>query len=235
MAKLTVGVLGGMGPLATAEFMRLLVAFTPAKRDQEHLHVIVDSNPMIPDRTAALLRGGEDPTPMLVESARLLESAGAEILAMPCNTAHFLLSDIQAAVSIPVLDMIEETIDAIARDHRGTVGIMATAGTVSANLYGRALESRGMSWIAPDDETQGLLNKAIDLVKAGEESRAGPPVEKVVRRLAGSGAGVLVLGCTELPMALRGIDIPVPVVDPMTVLARAVVDAAHSVEASERR
>ncbi|MCA1705022.1 MAG: amino acid racemase, partial [Actinobacteria bacterium] len=102
MSKLTVGVLGGMGPLATAEFMRLLVASTPAKRDQEHLHVIVDSNPMIPNRTAALLHGGEDPTPMLVESARLLESAGAEILAMPCNTAHCFLADIQAAVSIPV-------------------------------------------------------------------------------------------------------------------------------------
>ncbi|MCA1703426.1 MAG: amino acid racemase, partial [Actinobacteria bacterium] len=149
--------------------------------------------------------------------------------------AHCFLADIQAAVSIPVLDMIAKTIDALAGDHRGTVGIMATAGTLSSNLYGRALESRGMSWVAPDDETQGLLTHAIDLVKAGEESRAGPYVEKVVRRLVGSGADVLVLGCTELPLALRGVDVPVAVVDPMSVLARAVVDAAqHSSDAGVR-
>lgn len=226
MRRLRVGILGGMGPLATAEFLRLVVAVTPAKRDQDHLHVVVNSNPSIPDRTAALLDGGPSPVPMLVQSAQLLESAGAEILAMPCNTAHRFLCAIRAAVSIPMLDMITMTADALARGHAGTVGVMATAGTLCTNLYGRALERRGVAWTAPDSAHQELLNRAIELVKAGAASGAAELAEKVAFRVAEQGADVLVLGCTELPMALSAVDLPIPMVDPMEILARGVVDAA---------
>lgn len=164
---------------------------------------------------------------MLVQSARLLQSAGAEVLTIPCNTAHCWLSEIRAAISIPVLDMIEMTSDALARDYGGRVGVMATAGTLFTGLYGRALEAKGLASIAPDDESQELLDRAIELVKAGQVSTAASSIQTVALRLAELGADVLVLGCTELPMALGEVDVPLPLVSPMEVLARGAVEAAR--------
>src|SRR3982751_789037 len=125
MSEKVVGVIGGMGPEATVDFMRRLVARTPARDDADHLHVLVDNNPKIPSRIAALIEGtGEDPTPVLCAMARGLQAQGADFLVMPCNTAHFYLPAIAASVSIPMLDMVQLAIAKLAG--AGKVGLLAS-------------------------------------------------------------------------------------------------------------
>ncbi|MCX6094051.1 MAG: amino acid racemase [Candidatus Bipolaricaulota bacterium] len=159
----TVGVIGGMGPAATAEFFRRLIAATPARRDDEHLRVLIDSDPRIPGRTAAILHGGPDPAPRLREIARGLEAAGAELLAMPCNTAHAYLDAIRDAVAIPVLDMLEE---ATAKIGKGPVGLLATAATVRLGLYQDVGRRRGLEVLVPDADRQADVTRVIAALKA---------------------------------------------------------------------
>ena len=130
MNKKTIGIIGGMGPLATADLFRKIVTHTQATCDQDHLHVIIDNNTAIPDRTAALLRGGEDPLPQMKKSARMLESDGADCLIMPCNTAHFFHAQVQSSVHIPLLNMLELTCQEMQRRGIRTAGLLATNGTV---------------------------------------------------------------------------------------------------------
>ena len=146
-----VGVLGGMGPLATADFYTKLVRLTPARADQDHLRVIIDSNPKIPDRTAALRGEGPDPTEALVATARGLERAGADLIAIPCNSAHAYLQAIRGSVGIPVLDIMEEVAAAAAAlvPRPRAAGLLATSGTMQARLYHRALASRGIDVVEP--------------------------------------------------------------------------------------
>lgn len=226
---LTVGVLGGMGPLATADFYTKLVRLTPARTDQDHLHVIIDSNPHIPDRTAAVLAGGPDPAPALAASARRLVQAGAELIAVPCNSAHAFLEEIREAAGVPVLDMMEEVAAVVAaRTPRpDAVGLLATSGTLASRLYHRPLAERGIGVLEPDPDEQQRLMAAIYAVKAGD---LGEAVRGTVRQVALSlharGAPLLVLGCTELPLVLDPGTVPVPVVDATEVLARATLREA---------
>lgn len=222
----TIGVIGGMGPLATADFYLRLVRATPAETDQNHLHVLIDSNAAIPDRTAAIEGRGPDPTPMLVETAQRLVRAGAEVLAMPCNSAHAFLDAIRRAVPVPVLDMMAEVAAAAAalRPAPATVGLLATAGTVRQRLYEHALARRGIGVLLPDAAGQRVVSQAIASVKAGD---TGPAVRARVRGAAAdlvrAGAGAIVLGCTELPLLLDPGDAAVPILDGTEILARAAV------------
>ncbi len=221
----TVGVLGGMGPRATADFFQKLIDLTPAKRDQDHLRVIVDNNPQIPDRSRWILEGGEDPTPALVATARNLERAGADFLVIPCNTAHHFLDSIRRSVRIPVLDITE----AVARRARGfpCVGLLATRATVVAGLYQKALGRRGCRVLVPSPARQDLVDRAIFAVKAGN---LGPRVRAWVREagqeLVHAGAQALVLGCTEIPLVVDPGEWPVPVLDSTALLAEAAVEEA---------
>ena len=221
----TVGVLGGMGPRATADFFQKLIDLTPAKRDQDHLRVIVDNNPQIPDRSRCILEGGEDPTPALVATARNLERAGADFLVIPCNTAHHFLDSIRRSVRIPVLDITE----AVARRARGfaCVGLLATRATVAAGLYQRSLGQRGCRVLVPSPARQELVDRAIFAVKAGD---LGPEVRGWVREagreLVEAGAQALVLGCTEIPLVVDPGEWPVPVLDSTALLAQAAVEEA---------
>ncbi|MCK4600115.1 aspartate/glutamate racemase family protein [Candidatus Bipolaricaulota bacterium] len=137
-----VGVLGGMGPETTVEFLRRFLAATPVECDQDHIHVLIDSNPNIPDRTAAILKGGENSLPMMIEGSRNLEHARARVLVIPCNTTHHWLADLQKAVSIPIIDMVGETASLIAahRPPLRKIGLLATAGVLHTGLYQRILE-----------------------------------------------------------------------------------------------
>ncbi len=224
-----IGVLGGMGPLATVDLYRKIIEATPATRDQEHLHVIIDADPSVPDRTEALLHGGPDPTPWLIASARRLASAGASFIVMPCNTAHAFLPRVQPEIAIPFLSMIDETADRLAEalPAGATVGILATAGTIASGLYHRALAERGLRAMSPPEDEQALVSRAITAVKAGKLGRSttelvlGPALE-----LARRGAQAVVAACTELPLALRAEDVPVPLIDPTRVLAEAAVAVA---------
>lgn len=230
-----VGVLGGMGPLATADFYTKLVRLTPARTDQDHLRVIIDSNPKIPDRTAGLQGRGPDPTPHLVATAKALARAGAEVIAIPCNSAHAYLEQIRRSVRIPVLDIMEEVAAAVAAlaPRPRTVGLLATPGTIRARLYHRALAARGIDVVDPTGiEGEGLLH-AIKAVKAGD---LGPAVRARVRDTAAAlirrGADAIVLGCTELPLVMGSQDASVPVLDGTELLAAAVVREARAKEFS---
>ncbi|HUZ00732.1 MAG TPA: amino acid racemase [Thermomicrobiaceae bacterium] len=230
----TVGVLGGMGPLATADLYRKIIDATPARRDQDHLHVIIDADPRVPDRTDALLRGGEDPTPWLVAGACRLAAAGADFIVMPCNTAHAFLPQVQLEVTIPFVSMIEAATAEVARivAPGSPVGILATSGTIAVGLYQHALERLGLRPLVPADTDQVRVETGIHLVKAGQTGReATEHVLVGARSLVAHGAVALLAACTELPIILHQEDVPVPLVDPTAALARAAVAVASEDEA----
>lgn len=221
-----VGILGGMGPEATADFYLKLVHATPATRDQEHLQVLIWSDPTIPDRTEALLTHGEDPTPALIAGARLLKEAGAKMLAVPCNTAHAFLAAVQAEVDIPIIHMIEETAKYVQQLSPTVrkVGLLSTTGTQKAGLYQSWLDREGISVITPASDCQeNLVMAPIRAIKAGNTSAARPLFIQAARGLIAAGAQAIIAGCTEVPVGLAADDIPVPFIDPAEVLAVTVV------------
>lgn len=232
MTHKTIGVLGGMGPWATLDFFEKILRLTPAKTDQEHLRVIIDNNPKIPDRSPAIVGTGEDPTPALVAGARTLQQAGADLIVIPCNTAHYFYERIQNAVSIPVLHIMEE-VAATAREEvpsARVLGILATAAAVSSGLYARACARRGIEVVNPDPAGQQVVNRAIYAVKGGQmgpEITAG--LQKIADGLVRQGAQALVLGCTELPFVLKPQDVRVPLLDSNQILAQAAVRFATGV------
>ena len=232
MTHKTIGVLGGMGPWATLDFFEKILRLTPAKTDQEHLRVIIDNNPKIPDRSPAIVGNGEDPTPALVAGARTLQQAGADVIVIPCNTAHYFYERVQNAVSLPVLHILEE-VAATAREEvpsARALGILATAAAVSSGLYARACARQGIEVVNPDPASQQVVNRAIYAVKAGQmgpEITAG--LQKIADALVGRGAQALVLGCTELPFVLKPQDVRVPLLDSNQILARAAVRFATGV------
>src|ERR1700722_4975567 len=163
-----VGIIGGMRPEATVDLMRRVVAKTPAQGDQDHIHLIVESNPKIPSRVAHLIEGtGADPTPELIRIAGNLQRAGAEALAIPCNTAHAYVHSIRRAVSIPLLDMVQLTVDQIASSrHVARVGLLASSAVLATELYSRSFSGHGIDVVHPaqQDELMSLINA----VKRGE-------------------------------------------------------------------
>jgi aspartate racemase len=230
VAEKVIGVLGGLGPWATLDLFEKILRLTPAHRDQDHLRVIIDSNAKIPDRGPAILGGGEDPTPALVATARNLERAGAEVLVIPCNTAHAFYDAVAASVSIPVLHIMKEVASALraGRPEVRRAGVLATEATVATRLYHRACEAVGVEVLTPDEPGQEAVTRAIYAVKA---NAAGPAdtaaVAQVARDLIARGAGAVILGCTELPLVLRSGDASVPLIDSTLVLAQAAIRAAR--------
>jgi len=221
-----IGILGGMGPLATAELFRRIVEKTPAKRDQEHPRIIIYNNPKIPDRTAFILGKGEDPRPELIDSARKLESWGADFIIMPCNTAHFFTETIQRAINIPLVSMVEETAEAVRRMGLRKVGLLATDGTIKGLVYHRALLSHGVEIAVPGRKDQELVMKAIyEGVKAGNVELGRKLLLDVARRLERRVDGIIA-GCTEVSVALKPEDLKVPLIDPMDVIAERAVRLA---------
>ncbi len=220
----TIGIIGGMGPAATVELFRRIVALTPARRDQDHLRIIIDNNPRIPDRTAAILGKRESPLPLLIETARTLERAGAELLAMPCNTAHFYLSQLQAAIRVPVVDMIEETVRAV-RESR--IGLLATDGTVKAEVYQRACAAHGVELVLPPPRDQRWLMEAIYGIKSGATpARFENGMEDIIGRLRARGIQGVIIGCTELSLITIERS-SIAVYDALDVLARRVVEVSR--------
>ena len=225
------GVLGGMGPLASAEFMRQLTLLTPATRDQDHVPAVLVSDPRVPDRTAARIAGGEDPLPALLRGIRILEGAGCGAIAIPCNTAHGWFDGMQAATPLPILHIVDAAAEDLARQgiHDGVIGVMGTAGTLAMGLYQQRLGARGFTCITPEkDEMARLVTPAIAQVKANDEAGAYPPLAEAARALQARGARAVVLGCTEIPLGIAaGPALPFPVVDTIAALARAAIGWAR--------
>ena len=209
-----------MGPDTTIDFMAKVIAATPAKKDQDHAHLLVDQNPGLPNRQEALLGDGEDPGPAMAAMARGLERAGADFLVMPCNTAHAFLPAIREAVSIPLLSIVGVTVDAC-RGH-DAVGVMATAGCIRAGLYQDALGAAGIAPVLPDDDAVEEITRLAFAIKLGDR---GPEVTAGMKTLADAlvaqGAGALVAACTEIPLVLTQDMLGVPLVSSTDVLARA--------------
>gem|GEM_PF-244694 len=231
MAKKIVGIIGGMGPEATVDLFKKIIKATPAQKDQDHLHILVDSCPEIPDRTLAILHHVGDPLPSLVRAARNLERAGAQLLAMPCNTAHFYHEGVQSAVGIPLIHMIQETAAAVVRDSRRfqRVGLLATDGTIKTRIYHDVLEAHGLTVMVPDQEVQTQVMAAIsgaEGIKAGYMEKPAEAMRHAGMHLASRGAQVIIAGCTEIPLVLQDGDIAIPVLDPTWILATVCVQLA---------
>jgi len=230
MPEKIVGILGGMGPDATVDIFQKILRATPAKRDQEHLRIIIDCNSKVPNRAEAVLYGGEDPFPYLKESAQLLERAGAQLIAIPCNAAHHWHAEIQKCVRIPVLHIMEATADYLGNHHPQArqIGLLAATPTVNVGLYQRTLERRGISVIVPDESSQEMVMQVIAAVKAAEGDQA---VKQMViaegENLAARGAQAVIAGCTEIPLVLNEGDVSIPVVDATLALALQVVKRAR--------
>ena len=222
MTKKTVGILGGMGPEATADLFMKIIKATPAKKDQEHLRVVMDSNPKIPDRTAFILGKGEDPRPLLLAGAKNLEQLGASFIVIPCNTAHYFHKAIQDSVGIRVLNIMDEVAGHLSGKAQ-RVGILASTGTLTTRLYENALARCGIETVLPQGTDQDKVMRAIYAVKAGELDIGKEIALEQGRNLVAAGAQAVVAGCTEIPLVLKEGDLEVPVIDATTILAQSAV------------
>lgn len=223
-----IGILGGMGPAATADFYTKLVALTSVATDQDHPKVVIWADPTIPDRTLALTEGGPDPTPWLLRGATILRRAGATLLAIPCNTAHAFLPAVSTQLGLPVVHMVDEVAKHLvtALPHVRAVGLLATTGTIRAQLYQQWLAQAGISVVTPDQHLQSThVMPAIRAVKAGSrDEKVAEQLTTAARHLFERSAQVIVAGCTEIPLGLPLGQAPCPVIDPATVLAQALLD-----------
>lgn len=216
----TIGIIGGMGPLATCDLYEKVIKVTSAQKDQEHIRVCIDGNTEIPDRTAAILHGGNDPLPEMVRSAVRLEGMGADVLIMPCNTAHYFYRKILPFVKTPFLNMLEETADAAAKKGITKAGLLATDGTVQSGVYEEAFRRQGISLELPTSEEQKSVMELIyEGVKADNYQLDVARFEKTMDRLLQEGSQILILGCTELPVAFQKWQFKQPNIDPTLVLA----------------
>lgn len=220
------GVLGGVGPLATAYFMEVIIRMTDAATDQEHIEMAVLNHTEIPDRTAYILDPSQpDPIAPMVRDAKRLEALGADVLATPCNTAHYFYDAMAGAVGIPFLNMIEETAQALAELGVRRAGVMATEGTVHTGLFQQALEKRGILAVLPSAGKQKYVMEIIyDNIKAGRPADE-EKLRAVTEALRASGCDRIILGCTELSVLKRDCRLGEYYVDSLEVLAARAITA----------
>ena len=223
-----IGIIGGMGPMATADLFTKIIENTAAKSDQEHLHVLIDNNTDIPDRTACILAGSDAPLGPRVESARRLVNQGADLLVIPCNTAHYFHAGVQAAVDVPVLNMPEISARYCEEKGFGCVGLLSTSGTVRACIYEPYFEQLGIRLLHPTQVgIDNLMYLIYDEIKAGRTPHPERLYPEIVA-LEQQGAQAFLLACTELPLVFHDGG-RVPFVDPTRLLARAAVAAAGGI------
>ncbi|MHB1394758.1 MAG: cysteate racemase [Clostridia bacterium] len=218
------GIVGGMGPLATVKLLEKIVMLTDAKCDQEHLHILVDNNTLIPDRTSYLIGSGEDPRGYLIHSAKLLCAMGANYLIMPCNTAHYFYSDIVKEINIPFLHMIEETAREIiaSSPQSEMVGLLATEGTCKTGVYDDIFRKYGLKIIKPSIEKQRYVSSVIYGIKENREIDMDA-FHKAVEELEAEGCESFILGCTELSVLHVQHQLQGNFVDPMDIIARSAI------------
>lgn len=226
----TIGIIGGMGPAATADLFAKLIAATGAERDQDHLRILIDNNPRVPNRNDAIAGVGPSPGPHLAAAARGLQQAGADFLVIACNTAHAFQADIEAAITIPLLSMIDATADEAAASGADRVGVLAADGCRGAHLYDRAFERRGVTAIFLDETQQAEFMRLIFRVKAGD---VGAEVQRRMQSLANTlyarGAEAIVAACTEVPIVLSSEALAVPVINSTDALvSRAIAYAKRN-------
>jgi len=232
MTEKVIGILGGMGPEATLDLFSKIIASTPAARDQDHLRVVIDSNPKVPDRTAAILKGGQSPVPAMQAGIKALKRAGADFVVIPCVSAHFFLDELQREAALPILSMFDVAAEHIRQHHAHIrkIGMLATTGTLQGGRFRERLLAAGIESLTPAGPDQERVMLAIYEVKGapGGRSRAAIAAEirDIATRLIQRGAQGVLAGCTEIPLVLRPGDLNVPMFDTLTLLARAAIVAA---------
>jgi aspartate racemase len=222
-----VGILGGMGPLATVDLMAKIIAHTPAERDQDHVPMVAWNVPQVPDRQRALAGDGPSPLPAMIEGIARLNDAGATCIAIACNTAHHWHEALQAQSGAPILHIARIALEALRRDQAsGPVGLIATHGTIATRLYQDLLEPAGIECLAPDEqEMNALFVPGCHAIKRGAVREGGRLLEAVAEALVVRGATRLLLACTEVPVGLERIEsalLPI-CMDPTLALAHACI------------
>jgi len=232
LQKATIGILGGMGPEATHKLCQDIFTCTPAKKDQDHIPLLTYNNPTIPDRTEAILYGGDNPVPELVKTGKRLEAMGADFLLMPCNTAHFFIEDIQSQLDIPILNMVEETVLFMRKHYPDTkkIGLLATSGTIHSKVYEKPFRQHGIKVITPDKVTQeNVVMQAIygeRGIKAKYKRAPQAALKEAAEGLLQRGAEIIIAGCTEISLVLKQHQLNFVVLDPSKILAEAAVRKA---------
>ena len=234
MAEKIIGILGGMGPEATIALFARIVKLTGAKKDQDHLRVLIDNNPKVPDRTKAIRGNGPSPLPQLIRSGKTLEKAGADFIIIPCVTAHYYVERLQKKINIPILHIAEETVKHMEARLKGVrrVGLIATTGTVQAGIFQRFFSKIGKELILPTADIQEKKvmkaiygKKGIKAIGPADHSRR--LILQASQALVGRGAQAVIAGCTEVPLVLQEDDLPVPIIDPLTILAQSAIAMAR--------
>lgn len=221
--------MGGMGPDATVDFMAKVIALTDSATDQDHVHLIVDQDPGIPNRTQAIREGSPDVTRALGEMAKRLENAGADFLVMVCNTAHAFLDDVRAKTKIPFIHIVHESVNEIERVCPGAkkVGVMVTDGCLGTGIYQDAIAASGREAVQPGDGELAELMRLIAAIKAGNKSdEIANAMQALANALVARGADVIIAGCTEIPIVFQGENCPVPVIASTNVLAERTLEFA---------
>ena len=235
--KKTIGILGGMGPEVTAYFYDQIVKQTKAQTDQEHIKVLIYSNPKIPPRTDAILKLGPNPTPLLVEGFQRLKDAGVDFVVMPCVTAHYFYPEVKDQVDIPFISLLDEGVKWAKNEvpQLRKAGLVASTGTLESQLFHDVFSKAGVKIIHPEEDEQNKVMDAIfgpEGIKAGFTS--GFPKEtlvSIVKVLIARGADAIIAGCTEVPLVLKEQDIPAPLVEPLRITARAcIIEAGYELK-----
>jgi len=218
------GVLGGMGPAATAEFLRLLATIAPAQRDQDHPKIYLFSNPQIPDRTQAILGAGQDPFDLIKEGLETLVKWGAHILAVPCNTAHFFIDKMGNSLPAPLIHIVSSTLsEALNKDKRGA-WLLATEGTIKTGLYDTHANQKGFQLYKPSPDVQQAITSTIIAVKEGRTDKAGKVLGNAVKELWCERDIPVIAACTELPIAYEAASLPKEkMISSLEALARACI------------
>ncbi len=204
--KGALGILGGMGPLATADFLQKVIKATPAERDQEHIPILVYAVPQVPDRTESILAGNDEPLAWMRKGVEILCNSGAECIAIPCNTAHYWYNELIEDLDIPILHIVNATAVALAAINitEGPVGLLATTGTITAKVYQSRFLELGYNCITPNHDAQiNGVTAGIDAVKAGDFDNARRRLEAAAKTLVEQNCRAIVLGCTEIPIVLN--------------------------------
>ena len=230
--EVTMGIFGGMGPEATADLYQQVLRLVPAEKDQEHIPTIIFSNPKVPDRMAAIRNGGEEILPYLEYSVKKLEASGASFIAIPCNTVHYFYDEMDKVVNIPIINMIKETALETQKLYpdKKKIGLLATSGTIESGLYTKELEKLGYEVIVPTDSIEThMVMKAV----AGIKAKSRPETNEDLLAIAGqylmdNGAEVIVLGCTEIPLAYNPARVDLPAINATQVLAKKSIEVYNS-------
>jgi len=229
MADKIIGILGGVGPWATVDMFKKFLEAVSATRDQDYPRLLIYCNSKIPDRNKAIMERGPDPVPALQDTARALERAGAEFIVIGSNGTHYYYGVIQDAVQIPVLNMIEETVNFIRSRHADVskIGLIAATCTISEGIYDNFFQSSAQELLIPQHELQEKVMQAIYEVKVGRVHKPKETLKTVAADLIRNGAGAIICGCTEVSVGLQQRDLTVPVIDPMEVIAKIAIKLAY--------